>query len=591
MQAILITDAEFAQFQRFIFDAAGISMADAKKALVTGRLGKRLTVHGLASFGAYFKLLSSGQHPDEVQMAVDLLGRALNIQAAWRRTFNLSQWAANIHQWAEHFGLLKAWQSDPAGQVWLRLLEKLRGATESSNKIQLDLSTFLRIADSEVEATTFRPHDVSDDVLLLPLGSTRMRHFDAVWLMGADSTNLPNAKQNKGLLNMAVRLQLGLPTHLDQHAQAKTDLIDLLATTPRAVASYCRQKDGAPNAISTWLAQWLRAGHTTPATPIELPLETITPNVQKRSQVNIAQHVPVEVSASELIQLAACPYQYYAHQVLHATSIELPSDDISAADKGNAWHKIIATFHKKRKFTQNEQQKEADTELLTQLIHSQLQPLCVQNARYWAVHELFLSYVDAYLAWWHDREADGWHVEHSESWQPHTDEITLENNGKPLLWKGKIDQIDYRERPDPITGEVQCERAIIDYKTGKLTTYVTQIKNDEDVQLAFYVNLFDCNDRSQITQAGYVGVSSDPIKPLSKEKPHAGNSSYPQAWLNPSITVPDKVALQTAATELHGRVDGLFKRMYAGDELQAMGELTACAWCEVRGVCRKGYTQ
>ena len=147
---------------------------------------------------------------------------------------------------------------------------------------------------------------------------------------------------------------------------------------------------------------------------------------------------------------------------------------------------------------------------------------------------------------------------------------------------------------DPITGEVQRERAIIDDKTGKLTTDVTHDKNDdkndEDVQLAFYVNLFDGNDRAQITQAGYVGVSSDPIKPLSKEKPHAGNSSYPQAWLNPSMTAPDNAALQTAATELHGRVDGLFKRMYAGDELQAMGELTACAWCEVRGICRKGYT-
>lgn len=68
-----ITDAEFAQFQRFIFDAAGISMADAKKALVTGRLSKRLMVHGLDSFSAYFQLLSSGLHPDEVQMAVDLL--------------------------------------------------------------------------------------------------------------------------------------------------------------------------------------------------------------------------------------------------------------------------------------------------------------------------------------------------------------------------------------------------------------------------------------------------------------------------------------------------------------------------------------
>lgn len=73
MQTVAITDAEFAQFQRFIFEAAGISMADAKKALVTGRLGKRLALHGLDSFGAYFKLLKSGLHPDEVQMAVDLL--------------------------------------------------------------------------------------------------------------------------------------------------------------------------------------------------------------------------------------------------------------------------------------------------------------------------------------------------------------------------------------------------------------------------------------------------------------------------------------------------------------------------------------
>ena len=73
MQPVSISDVEFAQFQRFIFDAAGITMGDAKKALVMGRLGKRLAAHELSSFGAYFKLLKSGQHPAEVQMAVDLL--------------------------------------------------------------------------------------------------------------------------------------------------------------------------------------------------------------------------------------------------------------------------------------------------------------------------------------------------------------------------------------------------------------------------------------------------------------------------------------------------------------------------------------
>ena len=68
-----ITDKELAQIRRFIFEAAGITMSDQKKALVEGRLSKRLTVHGLESFGQYFGLLTSGEHPDEVQMAVDLL--------------------------------------------------------------------------------------------------------------------------------------------------------------------------------------------------------------------------------------------------------------------------------------------------------------------------------------------------------------------------------------------------------------------------------------------------------------------------------------------------------------------------------------
>jgi chemotaxis protein methyltransferase CheR len=68
-----LTDAELAQFQRFIYDEAGITLSAAKKALVMGRLGKRLSHHQLESFGEYFQLLVSGQHPDEVQMAVDLL--------------------------------------------------------------------------------------------------------------------------------------------------------------------------------------------------------------------------------------------------------------------------------------------------------------------------------------------------------------------------------------------------------------------------------------------------------------------------------------------------------------------------------------
>lgn len=68
-----ITDQEFIQFQRFIYDAAGISLSSAKKALVSGRLAKRLQQYQLGSYGEYFHLLTTGDAPAEVQIAVDLL--------------------------------------------------------------------------------------------------------------------------------------------------------------------------------------------------------------------------------------------------------------------------------------------------------------------------------------------------------------------------------------------------------------------------------------------------------------------------------------------------------------------------------------
>ncbi len=68
-----ITDQEFAQFQRFIYEAAGISLSSAKKALVGGRLAKRLKQYELGSYADYFRLLASGEAPAEVQTAVDLL--------------------------------------------------------------------------------------------------------------------------------------------------------------------------------------------------------------------------------------------------------------------------------------------------------------------------------------------------------------------------------------------------------------------------------------------------------------------------------------------------------------------------------------
>ena len=73
MNQLMITDNEFKKFQGMIYDIAGISMSPAKKSLVSGRLAKRIKLHELDSYEAYFNFLMSKDAAEERQMAVDLL--------------------------------------------------------------------------------------------------------------------------------------------------------------------------------------------------------------------------------------------------------------------------------------------------------------------------------------------------------------------------------------------------------------------------------------------------------------------------------------------------------------------------------------
>jgi chemotaxis protein methyltransferase CheR len=73
VQQASLSERDFARFRQFIFDAAGITLSPAKKALVCGRLARRLAARGLDSYGRYLDLLEGGEPASEVQIAVDLL--------------------------------------------------------------------------------------------------------------------------------------------------------------------------------------------------------------------------------------------------------------------------------------------------------------------------------------------------------------------------------------------------------------------------------------------------------------------------------------------------------------------------------------
>ncbi len=68
-----ITEQEFQDIRGWIYQLAGISLSNQKRALVMGRLAPRLRHHQISSYGEYFEMLRGGGHPGELQIAVDLL--------------------------------------------------------------------------------------------------------------------------------------------------------------------------------------------------------------------------------------------------------------------------------------------------------------------------------------------------------------------------------------------------------------------------------------------------------------------------------------------------------------------------------------
>ncbi|MDH4263271.1 MAG: protein-glutamate O-methyltransferase CheR [Spirochaetia bacterium] len=70
---INLTDKELQQFQKLIYEWAGIHMSDAKRALISGRLLKRLRFYHLPNYQDYINMILDPQYKDERQIMINLL--------------------------------------------------------------------------------------------------------------------------------------------------------------------------------------------------------------------------------------------------------------------------------------------------------------------------------------------------------------------------------------------------------------------------------------------------------------------------------------------------------------------------------------
>jgi ATP-dependent helicase/nuclease subunit B len=507
--------------------------------------------HSVVSHLDTFLNLAQGEA--EVQTALVRLRQAA--ETLQKNTDTLSGWLRALDNSLSILGVLQGLAGDMAGAQLLQSLQTWQQELAADNT-RFSRAEWRHWLAQQLDANTFSDQSIDSPVLLTSLTSTRWRSFDAVLLLGADATHLPSADTGSVWFNDAVRATLGLPTRDHKLAQQRDDLLALLAMNDTVLVTWQASKSGEKNLLSPHL-EMLRALHELSYGDdlAERELAELLESAQVRTaDFPLPNHaampapavphslIPSRISASGYNSLVACPYQYYARHMLRLNELDEVREGIEKRDYGEWAHDILYRFH--QQFPVLAEHARTALEVALQHISSEVFAPIVERdylARAWLLRwqQAISAYLDAQLK----SEAEGWYYQNGEVpfEMPLNEELTLH---------GRIDRVDV---------QAQGATRVLDYKmmdAGKLRNKLKE--PGEDVQLACYAHVYEADE------AAFISIEKDKVVSVA----------------------PPQDAPELAQANIE-RLLSLFKQMRAGAAMPAHGVDEACAYCEMRGLCRK----
>lgn len=460
-----------------------------------------------------------------------------------QRRAPLATWLARLVDSLARLDALALLQADAAGANLLEALETLRHDLVDDGETY-SFGEWRRWLNLALEASSFVDAGVASPVVLTSLPAARGRLFDAVAVIGADARHLP-APPAPGLFSQATRARLGLPTAAEDGEALTRELIALLAQGP-ALLSWQAWCGDAPNPASPLVlrlqalhrAAWgtalpEQAGGEPPARPGP----PLCASEQPAPAVAAAQ-LPRRYSPTAYQTLLDCPYRFFVRHVLDIRELDEADEALDKSDYGNALHRILKTFHD----SAPSPERASALTRLQEISDAEFAKLPAWTAAAWRSkwEKIQPAYIDAWL----DRVAQGWQYQSGEAafelpfGVPGLGEITL---------YGRVDRVDAK-------GDA---RAVIDYKTSAAQGLRKKLKDPaEAVQLPFYAWLAEA-------AAAYLPINETPVALLELDG-------------------------ETDVDAIVRRLPDLLEAIAAGAALPASGIDSVCAYCEARGVCRKG---
>ena len=470
----------------------------------------------------------------------------------------LSLWLSALQTALKDSGMWGALTADEAGaqvvQV-LRLADPAAWSGQQAAQTMMALDDFNAWVDGALEDAAFIPAAPPEQpsVVITPLTRVMLRPFAAIVFPGADDHHLGAAAAPQPLLNDAQALALGVPTSA-QRRNAET-LAFAHAVSAAPVSLFYRRSEGAEPLAQSPVVERLglqlrRAGRA--FTPWVDPRheQRISPAPIDMPSPSAAALLPAKLSASACEALRACPYRFYALNLLRLREADELDAEIEKRDYGTWLHAVLMAFHEQRTGPDS---AEAECAQLMAVAHQQKVAFGLDDADFLPFEAGFAELAPRYIAWVHQRDAQG-----ANWWQGELDRETQPSEWQGITLHGRIDRLDH------VRDDQGAAIELIDYKTGSAGALREKVKQPlEDTQLAFYVALMQGETKVPL-QAMYLALGRK-IETI----------------VHPNVEDSAQALVQGLAHDL--------ARIRQGAGMPALGEGQVCDFCEARGLCRRDH--
>ncbi len=506
------------------------------------------------------------------------LCRLLHLLLAWKASpRRVSEWIKAVRGlWRDALALASDMSRSPFEIRQINALQETTGAIIAlDDGRKMNWQTFLAMLRQTLTDATVRQVIADGRIIFVPLEQAAGLRFDHVFVPGMDEERWPMSALPHSLIPVEMQSRYRMPGATARAAFAESEGLwtQICKCAPALEISFASQRDGR-DVVASPVLEGLPRRHALTGEPAwqdllpELTMEEVSLDVVPLPGYKIPG------GAYGLLAQSACPFRYFTGNRLRLGALEETEPGLSLKEKGTLVHKVLEGIWQEVCDQKRLSTLFADMKALHELIGRAIDEgwqairrpvdrntFSLEGKR---LHRLMLQWLQK------DQERPAFEVAHLES----PEQWRVSRNSNTFILKLKIDRIDR---------DTSGRLIVLDYKTGsKSSSPAWMGERPELPQLPLYALVKQQQGeppaavafaRARTADCGFEGLSADDTEISGINVWQGKGDDAPEEW-------PELIA------EWQRRLETLAVEMIEGRNEVAPRDDKACAYCDLKAICR-----